>query len=47
ENEGTLRKSPRLGPAVLGLRHLEAEEREAVRRQAAAFVRGLAADNAD
>ncbi|QEH35236.1 Deoxyribodipyrimidine photo-lyase-related protein [Aquisphaera giovannonii] len=43
EHEGTLRSNPRLGPAVLGLSRLGGEEREAVRRQAAAFLESLEA----
>jgi deoxyribodipyrimidine photolyase-related protein len=40
-NEDALRANPRLGPAVLGLRHLDAEERRAVQAQAAAFLDAL------
>ncbi len=38
ENEETLRANPRLGPAVLGLRHLDETERNKVRAQAAFFL---------
>ena len=41
ENEGTLRANPRLGRSVLGLRHLDADEREAVCSQGRAFLEGL------
>jgi len=39
--EERLRANPRLGRNVLGLRHLDAEEREAVQEQARAFLAGL------
>jgi deoxyribodipyrimidine photolyase-like uncharacterized protein len=38
EQEQTLRRNPRLGNAVLGLRHLDQDERARVREQAAAFL---------
>jgi deoxyribodipyrimidine photolyase-related protein len=38
EHEQTLRANPRLGNAVLGLRHLESAERDRVYRQAVAFL---------
>ncbi|MCS6845916.1 MAG: cryptochrome/photolyase family protein [Caldilineales bacterium] len=38
EHEETLRRNPRLGNAVLGLRHLDEAERARVREQAAAFL---------
>ena len=41
EHEATLRANPRLGRNVLGLRHLDEPERQAVRRQAQAFLYGL------
>lgn len=42
-HERELRGNPRLGPAVLGLRHLSAAQRSAVQAQAAEFLAGLAA----
>jgi len=42
EHEATLRANPRLGRNVLGLRHLDEEERSAVRRRARSFLDGLA-----
>lgn len=41
KHEAILRASPRLGRNVMGLRHLAADERRAVRRQALAFLDGL------
>ncbi len=41
EHEDALRSNPRTGRAVLGLRHLDDNEREAVRAQAAAFIDDL------
>jgi deoxyribodipyrimidine photolyase-related protein len=41
-HEERLRANPRLGRNVLGLRHLDDEERAAVRSQAADFLEGLA-----
>jgi deoxyribodipyrimidine photolyase-related protein len=41
ENEAMLRANPRLGRIVLGLRHLDAGDREAVRGQARSFLQGL------
>lgn len=41
EHEETLRANPRLGPAVLGLKHLTPEERAAIRAQAAQFLEEL------
>ncbi|MBK8051572.1 MAG: cryptochrome/photolyase family protein [Anaerolineales bacterium] len=41
EHEAVLRSNPRLGPAVLGLKHLSAADREAVQRQAATFLAAL------
>jgi deoxyribodipyrimidine photolyase-related protein len=38
EHEGRLRANPRLGPAVLGLRHLDEHDRAAVRAAAAAHL---------
>jgi len=40
-HETALRSNARLGQNVLGLRHLDAKEREAVQRQAAAFLESL------
>jgi deoxyribodipyrimidine photolyase-related protein len=40
-HEPRLRANPRLGPNVLGLRHLDEVERQAVRRQAQAFLQQL------
>lgn len=39
--ERQLRASPRMGPNVLGLKHLDAAERQAVQRQAAGFLKEL------
>ena len=44
DNEQELRANPRLGPNVLGLRHLDQEQRTAVQRQAAVFLRELDVD---
>jgi deoxyribodipyrimidine photolyase-related protein len=41
EHEELLRANPRFGPAVLGLKHLDATERDEVRRQAATFLDAL------
>jgi deoxyribodipyrimidine photolyase-related protein len=41
EHEEKLRANPRLGPNVLGLRHLDASERQAVRQQAAELLAPL------
>ncbi|MDX1436487.1 MAG: cryptochrome/photolyase family protein [Anaerolineales bacterium] len=41
ENEQTLRNNPRMGPNVLGLRHLEDEERILIRSEAQEFLSGL------
>ncbi|MEO1442403.1 MAG: cryptochrome/photolyase family protein [Chloroflexota bacterium] len=41
EHEDTLRSNPRSGRNVLGLRHLDEDDREGVRRDAAAFMDGL------
>jgi deoxyribodipyrimidine photolyase-related protein len=41
-HEATLRANPRFGPAVLGLKHLDARERAAVQAQAAAFLEQMA-----
>jgi deoxyribodipyrimidine photolyase-related protein len=38
QHEDTLRANPRLGRSVLGLRHLDEDERGAVRQQATAFL---------
>ena len=38
EHEAALRANPRLGPAVLGLRHLDEAQRRAVRAEARAFL---------
>ncbi|MBC8100206.1 MAG: cryptochrome/photolyase family protein [Armatimonadetes bacterium] len=38
DHEAELRANPRLGPAVLGLRHLDDAERAAVQAQAAAYL---------
>ncbi len=38
EHEDRLRSNPRTGPAVLGLRHLDEQERTAVRRRAATLL---------
>ena len=40
-HEKTLRANPRLGPSVLGLKHLDEAERVAVKQQAAEFLRAL------
>jgi deoxyribodipyrimidine photolyase-related protein len=40
-HEATLRANPRLGRNVMGLRHLDADERRAVRCQALEFLDGL------
>lgn len=45
KHEERLRANPRLGPAVLGLRHIDADERKRIEQQAAAFLHGLAADS--
>ncbi|MGF1506624.1 MAG: cryptochrome/photolyase family protein, partial [Anaerolineae bacterium] len=42
KHEDRLKSNPRFGPAVYGLRHLDEDERAAVREQAAAFLDGLA-----
>ncbi len=42
EHEDLLRANPRMGPNVLSLRHLDADERAAVQADAAAFLEGLA-----
>jgi deoxyribodipyrimidine photolyase-related protein len=41
EHKATLRANPRLGRNVLGLRYLDEDERNKVRRQAQAFLDGL------
>jgi deoxyribodipyrimidine photolyase-related protein len=41
ENEARLRANPRLGRNVLGLRHLDADDRRAVRVQASSFLERL------
>jgi len=41
EHEERLRAQPRLGPNVLGLRHLDEEQRTAVREQARAYLADL------
>ncbi len=41
EHEAMLRSNPRLGKNVLGLRHLDAHERERVQEQAQDFLNGL------
>ncbi|MBC8162437.1 MAG: cryptochrome/photolyase family protein [Roseiflexaceae bacterium] len=41
-NEPKLRANPRSGPAVLGLAHLDAEQRAAVQAQTSAFLAALA-----
>lgn len=41
QHEQTLRRNPRLGNAVLGLRHLDEDERSRVREQAAWFLVGM------
>ncbi len=41
ENEETLRANPRLGPNVLSLRHLDEDERAAVRKEAGRFLASL------
>ncbi len=41
EHEPPLRANPRLGPAVLGLRHIEAAERDQIRAEARAFLGSL------
>ena len=42
QHEAALRKNTRLGPAVLGLRHLDDDERHKVQTQAAAYLDSLA-----
>jgi deoxyribodipyrimidine photolyase-related protein len=42
-HEDELRANPRLGPAVLGLRHLDPDVRRAVRQQAGDFLREIVA----
>lgn len=44
QHEASLRANPRMGRNVLGLRHLEEEERRTVRRQAQAFLDTLDRD---
>ena len=41
DHEERLRSNPRLGPAVLGLRHLDAEQRSAIAAQRSAFLARL------
>lgn len=41
EHERSLRSNPRMGPNVLGLRHLKPAERRVVRQEAAAFLEAL------
>lgn len=41
EHEDELRRNPRMGPAVLGLRHLDASDRVAVQQQAQAHFQSL------
>jgi deoxyribodipyrimidine photolyase-related protein len=41
EHESRLRSNPRTGPAVLGLRHLDEQERAAVRRRAGKILENL------
>ncbi len=41
EHEKTLRANPRLGPNVLGLKHIGQDERSTIRRQAAEFLEKL------
>jgi deoxyribodipyrimidine photolyase-related protein len=41
KHEATLRANPRMGRNVLGLRHLEEDERKAVRQQALSFLEEL------
>jgi deoxyribodipyrimidine photolyase-related protein len=41
QHEETLRANARFGPAVLGLRHLDEDERHAVQQQAKAFLDSL------
>lgn len=43
EHEAVLRANPRFGPAVLGLRHVDAEARAEIKAQAAAFLAELPA----
>ncbi len=45
DHEEVLRANPRFGPAVLGLRHLDADERIAVRRQADDFLTQFSYDS--
>lgn len=40
-NESTLRANPRLGPNVLGLKHLGVAERQAIMKEADAFLAGM------
>lgn len=41
EHEKTLRANPRLGPNVLGLKHLNEDERRKIKAQAAEFLKSL------
>lgn len=41
EHEATLRSNRRFGPAVLGLKRIDAEDREAIRAEARQFLDGL------
>ncbi len=41
KHEATLRRNPRLGNAVLGLRYLDDDERARVQEQAAAFLQAI------
>jgi deoxyribodipyrimidine photolyase-related protein len=43
DQEPALRANPRLGPNVLGLRHLKPAERAVIAKEAAAFLDGLEA----
>ena len=45
DHEAALRRNPRLGQNVLGLRHLNDDQRRAVQTQAAAFLDALAHDS--
>lgn len=41
ENEKKMRSNPRMGPNVLGLKHVSLEEREVISQQAQKFLNGL------
>jgi deoxyribodipyrimidine photolyase-related protein len=43
-HEARLRANPRMGPAVLGLRHLAADERTLIRHQATMWLEQMPGD---